>query len=64
MAEVDSQIAELLDRSTHDLRVAWRRLHRVEPPQGLSRDLLIPFISCKSRAMAEPAGRCSAACRL
>ena len=41
MAEVDSQIAELLHRSTLDLRLAWRRLHRVEPPQGLSRDLLI-----------------------
>src|SRR5205823_3982340 len=41
MAEVDSQIAELLHRSTHELRLAWRRLHRVEPPQGLSRDLLI-----------------------
>jgi len=41
MVEVDSQIAELLHQSTHDLRLAWRRLHRVEPPQGLSRDLLI-----------------------
>ena len=41
MAEVDSQIAEFLHRSTHDLRLAWRQLHRVEPPQGLSRDLLI-----------------------
>ena len=41
MAEVDSQIAELRHRSTHDLRLAWRQLHRVEPPQGLSRDLLI-----------------------
>ena len=41
MAEVDSQIAELADRSTHDLRLAWRQLHRVDPPQGLSRDLLI-----------------------
>jgi len=41
IADVDSQIAELLHRSTHDLRLAWRRLHRVEPPQGLSRDLLI-----------------------
>jgi len=40
MAEVDSQIAELLHRSTHDLRLAWRQLHRVEPPR-LSRDLLI-----------------------
>ena len=41
MAEVDSHIAELLHRSTHDLRLAWRQLHRAAPPQGLSRDLLI-----------------------
>jgi len=41
MAEVDGQIAELAHRSTHELRFAWRQLHRVEPPQGLSRDLLI-----------------------
>jgi hypothetical protein len=41
MAEVDSQIDELADRTTHDLRLAWHQLHRVAPPQGLSRDLLI-----------------------
>ena len=41
MAEVDGQIAELADRSTYELRLAWRQLHRVAPPQGLSRDLLI-----------------------
>ena len=40
-AEVDRQIAELLKRSTSELRVAWRQLHRTGPPQGLSRDLLI-----------------------
>jgi hypothetical protein len=39
--EVKRQIAELVDRSTQDLRVAWRELHRTGPPQGLSRDLLI-----------------------
>ena len=38
---VDRQIAELLDRSTQELRLAWRQLHRTGPPQGLSRDLLI-----------------------
>jgi Protein of unknown function (DUF2924) len=38
---VERQIAELVDRSTQDLRVAWRELHRSGPPQGLSRDLLI-----------------------
>jgi hypothetical protein len=35
------QIAGLTDRSTQDLRVAWRQLHRTGPPLGLSRDLLI-----------------------
>jgi hypothetical protein len=35
------EIAELAHRSTQELRLAWRQLHRVEPPQGLSRDLLI-----------------------
>ena len=39
--EVERQIAELVNRSTQDLRVAWRELHRTGPPQGLSRDLLI-----------------------
>jgi hypothetical protein len=39
--EVERQIAELVDRSTRDLRVAWRELHRSGPPEGLSRDLLI-----------------------
>src|SRR5262249_59173997 len=41
VAEVDRQIAELVDRSTRELRLAWRQLHRAGPPQGLSRDLLI-----------------------
>ena len=41
VAEVDRQIAGLLDCSTSELRLAWRQLHRTGPPQGLSRDLLI-----------------------
>ena len=41
ITEVDRQIAELLDRSTQELRLAWRQLHGTGPPQGLSRDLLI-----------------------
>ena len=41
MGEVYGQIAELAHRSTHELRLAWRQLHHVAPPQGLSRDLLI-----------------------
>ena len=41
VAEVNRQIAELGDRSTHELRLAWRQLHHTGPPHGLSRDLLI-----------------------
>ena len=41
IADVEREIAELVDRSTEDLRVRWRQLHRTEPPPGLSRDLII-----------------------
>ena len=41
VAEVERQIAELVDRSTPELRLAWRQLHHTGPPHGLSRDLLI-----------------------
>ena len=41
VAEVDHQIAELVDQSTHELRLAWRQLYCTGPPLGLSRDLLI-----------------------
>ena len=41
LADVDRQIAELVERSTQELRLAWRQSHRTRPPQGLSRDLLI-----------------------
>ena len=36
----NADVAEV-DRSTQELRLAWRQLHRTGPPQGLSRDLLI-----------------------
>ena len=41
LTEVERQIAGLANRSTQDLRVAWRQLHRTGPPLRLSRDLLI-----------------------
>jgi hypothetical protein len=31
----------LVERSTDELRLAWREMHGAEPPRGLSRDLLI-----------------------
>ena len=41
LTKVEVEIAELSERSTHDLRLGWSRLHRTDPPLGLSRDLLI-----------------------
>jgi DUF2924 family protein len=40
-SDIEAEIAGLLDRSTQELRLAWRKLHRSEPPFGMSRDLLI-----------------------
>jgi hypothetical protein len=41
LSEIEDEIAGLLDRSTPELRLAWRQLHRAGPPLGLSRGLLI-----------------------
>ena len=40
-SDIELEIAGLFDRSTQELRLAWRNLHRTEPPFGISRDLLI-----------------------
>ena len=41
MAEVDGEIARLVDQTSPELRLAWRKVHRTGPPLGLSRDLMI-----------------------
>ena len=41
ISEVERQIAGLAERSTPDLRVAWRQLHLTGPPLALSRVLWI-----------------------
>jgi hypothetical protein len=45
LAQIEAEIAELLGRSTQDLRVVWGKLHRTGPPLGISRDLLIRAIA-------------------
>jgi hypothetical protein len=54
----ETEIAELADRATHELRLAWRRLYRREPPVGLSRDLMIRALANKmqERAHGGPSG--------
>jgi Protein of unknown function (DUF2924) len=43
----ESEIAGLADRPTHELRLAWQKLYRREPPVGLSRDLIIRALANK-----------------
>ena len=52
----DCEITGLVNRSTQELRHAWRTLHHTGPPLGLSRDLIIRGLSDKlqQRAHAGP----------
>jgi hypothetical protein len=45
MSQLDVDIAALQGAATHDLRIAWRRLYRGEPPRCMIRDLLIRAIA-------------------
>src|SRR6202045_629782 len=47
LAEVDGEIARLVDRSTQELRRAWRTLYHTGPPLGLSRHLIIRWLADK-----------------
>ena len=58
---VEAEIAGLLDRSTQELRLAWRQQHRTGPPVGLSRDLLIRALAYDLQERAH--GGASAALR-
>jgi len=51
-ADVETKIAALADRSTHELGVAWRSFLRGEPPGGLSRDLMIRALADKLQERA------------
>jgi hypothetical protein len=48
----ESEIAGLADRPTHELKLAWRRLYRRDPPLGLSRDLMIRAVANKMQERA------------
>ena len=41
MSQLDVDIAALQGAATHDLRIAWRRLYRSEPPRCMTRELMI-----------------------
>jgi hypothetical protein len=52
LAGLDGEIAGLVDRSTQELRRAWRTLHHTGPPLGLSRDLIIRGLADKRQERA------------
>jgi hypothetical protein len=53
LAELDCEIAGLVDRSTQELRRAWRKLHHTGAPLGLSRDLIIRGLADKLQQRAQ-----------
>jgi Protein of unknown function (DUF2924) len=52
LAGVDGEIAKLFDRSTEELRRAWRTMYHTGPPLGLSRDLIIRGLADKLQQRA------------
>jgi hypothetical protein len=50
---LDVEIVALEALATHDLRIAWRRLHRSEPPTRLSRDLMVRAIAYRMQERAQ-----------
>ena len=52
MSGLDDEIGALPELPTHELRIAWRRLYRSEPPRCLSRDLLIRAIAYRMQERA------------
>jgi DUF2924 family protein len=52
METLESEIAALEGLSAHDLRIAWRRLHRDKAPRSMSRDLMIRAIAYRMQERA------------
>jgi len=52
LSDIEVEIAGLLGRSTRELRLAWRKWRRTEPPFGISRDLLIRSLASELQQRA------------
>jgi len=52
-SDIESEIVALLDRSTQELLLAWRKSHRAEPPFGMSRDLIIRGLAYELQQRAD-----------
>ena len=45
MSQLEDEVAALQGAATHDLRIAWRRFYRGEPPPCMTRELMIHAIA-------------------
>ena len=52
MSGLEDEIGALAGLPTHELRIAWRRLYRTEPPRCLNRDLLMRAIAYRMQERA------------
>ena len=64
LSDIEAKIAGLVDRSTQELRLAWRQLRRTEPPFGMSRDLLIRGLAYELQQRADGSPHCALRRRL
>ena len=49
---LDAEIGSLKGLLTHELKIAWRRLYRAEPPRSMPRDLMIRALAYRLQERA------------
>ena len=52
MSSLEEEIGALGGMPTHELRIAWRRLYRTEPPRCMPRDLMIRALAYRMQERA------------
>lgn len=52
MSSLEEEIGSLEGMPTHELRIAWRRFYRTEPPRCMPRDLMIRALAYRMQERA------------
>ena len=52
MSPLEQEIGAIEDLPTHELKIAWRRLYRSEPPRCMPRDLMIRALAYRVQERA------------
>ena len=53
MSALEDEIGLLQGLPTHELKIAWRRLYRAEPPRCMPRDLMIRALAYRMQERAQ-----------